>query len=158
MLRNRRLVNEASARSKNARDLAEGRGGTRAPAADVIAGSEIDHEIEFAVVEGQRARVGFDHSCAHTGPLDALAREHDERRIDVDAGQRRRTQPRRQHGQCDTAATTDLQDALAPGRPQRGKEQRNFEPFLQAIPRFYIAEWPITVRVGSNMDDGTTWC
>jgi hypothetical protein len=155
MLGNRRLVNEPATDPQYAGDLSQRCDRTGAATADVVARSEIDYEIELAIGEGQRAHVGLDDGGANARASNALARQADERRIDVDARQRRRTQPRREHGQRHTTATADLEHSLAYRRTQRAKKKRYFEPFLQTVPRFYIAECSIAVRVWPNANEWT---
>jgi len=51
VLRDTRLVDEQSVGAKHARDLAQRGELSRFPAADVIARSEVDHEIEAIIFE-----------------------------------------------------------------------------------------------------------
>lgn len=72
-LRHRRLVHELPTGAQDARDLAQRSGGAGPPAAHVIARSEIDHEIESAVVEGQRSHIAFDDRGRDAHPRGARA-------------------------------------------------------------------------------------
>ena len=59
MLSHRRLVNERPTRCEHARDLVQRTARTRATTAYVIAGTEVDHEVEAAGLGGQRADEPF---------------------------------------------------------------------------------------------------
>jgi hypothetical protein len=85
VLRDARLVHKQSAGSKHALDLTQRGEPSFHAAADVIARSEVDHDVETIVVEWKIANVGDVQRGARLRATHSQFRRADQRRIDVDA-------------------------------------------------------------------------
>ena len=93
MLRDRRLVHEKPAGREDTRDLVHGGERTSGPTAHVIAGAEVDHHVEAAVAEWQRANVRF-HDARIQSPVSHAARGNVHQSwIDIHANKLARHQP-----------------------------------------------------------------
>jgi hypothetical protein len=93
-----------------------------ATTAHVIAGAEIDHEIELAVVERKCACVGLDDGGADMRAYDSLSREVDQLGIDIHGGQCRGLKARRKYRQRDAATTAYLEHPLTSRRAERAEK------------------------------------
>jgi hypothetical protein len=140
MLRNRRLVDEESPHAQHARNLGESRRCTASPAANVIARSKVDDEIEASVLEWKRSKVPLDDHRRDRRGGHTLLGERDKMRVDVQTSERRRRQPLGQHWEGDAAATPHLEHATAARKAERTDEQRYFNSLLETISRLDVAE------------------
>jgi hypothetical protein len=84
MLRHRRLVDEQPAGAQDACDLPQRHPRTGGPAAHVIAGSEVDDEIEAGVLEREVTNVTLEHGHVQPAGAHSLLRDRDQQRVDVD--------------------------------------------------------------------------
>src|SRR3954468_17376749 len=98
ILREARLVHEQSTDAKDARDLVQRGDPSREPAADVIAGAEVDDEVEAAAGEWEIATVAHLERGARAGAANPLVRGVDEHGVDVDPRELRGPQSLGEHG------------------------------------------------------------
>jgi len=140
VLRDTRLMDEQSVRAKHPRDLAKRGELSRFPAADVIARSEVDHEIEAVIVEREVAHVGHVKRHASLCATDTPLCRANQRRIDVDSRELDWLEALAQHPKRDAAPASNLQYSAAPRQTQCTQHQRNLDAFLEAVSRFHVSE------------------
>ena len=93
MLRDGRLVHEQPAGREDTRDLVHSGKRATGPTAHVIAGAEVDHHVEAAVAEWQRANIRFDDARIQPPVSHAAGGNVHEGWIDVHPNQLTRHQP-----------------------------------------------------------------
>ena len=157
MLSDGRLVNESAARAEDAGNLPQRSSCARQAAADVIAGPEVDHQIEERIGEGEIANVALDHGRRESSGPYALPRDCDECWIDVHAHQCNGTQAFGEHRKGNATPASDLQHATADGRAQRAKKQRDLDALLQAVPCLDVAKGSIFARPGDARRQDLNW-
>jgi len=140
VLRDTRLMDEQSVRAKHPRDLAKRGELSSFPAADVIARSEVDHEIEAVIVEREIADVSHVKRYASLRATDTPLRGANQRRIDVDSRELDWLEALAQHPKRDAAPASDFQHSAAPRQTQCTQHQRNLDAFLEAVSGFHVSE------------------
>src|SRR3954463_12283552 len=127
MLRNPCFVREQPTRDEDTGDLAERLTGPLTAAAHVIAGAEIDDEVEPPVCEWQAANVAFDGQGLDAVGADAIPRDSNEARVEIDADQVLRGEAPGEHRQCDAAAAPHLEDPQARWDLERADHRWNLD-------------------------------
>ena len=140
VLRERRLVNEASPRPQHAGDLAERVGGAGPATADMVAGAEVDDEIEGRVFEGERPEVALEHGRADAERAHTVPGDRGERGVEIHPDQRRGREPLREDGEGDAATAPHLEDASAERRAEGAEEERDLEPRVQSVAGLDVPE------------------
>src|SRR5690606_22084337 len=143
-LAQRRLVNEHSAWREHPRHFAQRVDRAR----DVIAGAEIDHEIERRGRERHGPRISRYQFGPNAGAVDPETRLHQEPRLDVEAGEPDRLEQPREGRQGNPAAAADLEYAHPHRQPQGPDQGRDFQRLLTAVPALFIGEWAVFVVFG----------
>jgi hypothetical protein len=146
MLRNGSLVDEVTTHSQHTRDLPERCSSAGGTSTYVVAGAEVDDEVEAPIVERKIAHVALEHRRRQPHGAQAQLCNRNEGGIDVHTHEISRPQPLSEHWKRDPAPASHLEDASTAGWAQRAQEQRNLEPFLKPIPRFDVVEG--LVRIG----------
>jgi hypothetical protein len=122
VLRDRCLVHEQPAMPQHARDFPQRSPCAGRSSADVIAGAEVDHEIEARGFERQVANIREVHVRRHAERTHVSRRRRDECGVDIHADERRRRQLFGEHRERDPSSAPDLQHPAAT-RQTEGTDQ-----------------------------------
>src|SRR4051794_18709865 len=113
----------------------------------MVAGTEVDHDVEAPVLEGELAHVGGTHLDLRTRAHAAPPRDLDQRAVDVNAHEYSGAQPSVQHGKRDTTTTAHLEDAATHGKMECPEHERDLEALLKSVARFHVPERDICLAL-----------
>jgi hypothetical protein len=109
----------------------------------VVAGAEVDDQVELAIGEGKLPGISQDQLGVGTGLAEPAARVIKQRSVDVQADQPGRCQIAVEHWQRIPATTAELEHPATGRERQRLKHQRDLDVLLAPVPGSFVGKWTV---------------